>query len=141
MSSLKSQRLAAAAGLLLIACAVTAAYAQDKPGATQEITAGADVEGQEADSGDKTDNGGNAAVETDGFDADEFMTYDDVYQSPIGAVLQHDCTRLISRQVACGLAVLEVRAGGPAAAAGLRNYSGLVHTLMGATVMGAGMVF
>jgi hypothetical protein len=74
-------------------------------------------------------------------DLDQFIANDDVYQSPIGALLQHNCVELTTRQVACGLAVLEVRPGSAAAMAGIRPYSGLVHTLLGATVVGASMFF
>ena len=72
---------------------------------------------------------------------DQFTSLDDTYESPIGALLQHNCTELTHHQVACGLAILEIRPGSPAAAAGMRPYSGLVHTLLGATVMSAAMVF
>ncbi len=74
-------------------------------------------------------------------DLDQFVTNDDVYQSPIGALLQHNCVQLATRQLVCGLAVLEVRPGSAAAMAGIRPYSGLVHTLLGATVVGASMFF
>ncbi len=74
-------------------------------------------------------------------DIDQFATNDDVYESPIGALLQHDCAELAPRQDVCGLAVLEVRPGSVAAAAGMRLYRGLVHTLLGATVVSAAMVF
>jgi hypothetical protein len=72
---------------------------------------------------------------------DQFTSIDDTYESPIGALLQHNCTELTKHQVACGLAILEIRPGSPAAVAGMRPYSGLVHTLLGATVMSAAMVF
>jgi hypothetical protein len=72
---------------------------------------------------------------------DQFTSLDDTYESPIGALLQHNCTELTHHQVACGLAILEIRPGSPAATAGMRPYSGLVHTLLGATVMSAAMVF
>jgi hypothetical protein len=74
-------------------------------------------------------------------DTSPFASNDDFYEAPIGTLLQHDCAKLATGQMACGLAVLEVRPGSPAALAGIRPYSGLVHTMMGATVMGAGMVF
>ncbi len=74
-------------------------------------------------------------------DLDQFTTSDDVYESPIGALLQHDCAELAHRQDVCGLAVLRVRPGSAAAVAGIRSYSGLGHTLLGATVVGAAMVF
>jgi PDZ domain len=72
---------------------------------------------------------------------DEFVSNDDTYESPIGALLQHNCTDLTDRQIVCGLAVLEVRPGSAAAAAGIRPYSGLGHTLLGAAVISAAMVF
>ncbi len=72
---------------------------------------------------------------------DEFVSNDDTYESPVGALLQHNCTELTDRQPVCGLAVLEVRPGSAALAAGIRPYSGLGHTLLGAAVIGAAMVF
>jgi hypothetical protein len=72
---------------------------------------------------------------------DEFTGYDDTYESPIGAVLQRNCAELSGKQTVCGVAVLEVRPHSAAAAAGLKPYSGLVHTLLGAAVVGSAMVF
>jgi len=72
---------------------------------------------------------------------DEFVSNDDTYESPVGALLQHNCTELTDRQPVCGLAVLEVRPGSAAVAAGIRPYSGLGHTLLGAAVISAAMVF
>ncbi len=72
---------------------------------------------------------------------DEFVSNDATYESPVGALLQHNCTALADRQIACGLAVLEVHPGSAAAAAGMRPYSGLGHTLLGAAVVSAAMVF
>jgi hypothetical protein len=72
---------------------------------------------------------------------DEFVSNDDTYESLVGALLQHNCTELTDRQVVCGLAVLEVRPGSAAVAAGVRPYSGLGHTLLGAAVVSAAMVF
>jgi hypothetical protein len=66
---------------------------------------------------------------------------DDADESPVGALLQHNCAELSDGHVACGLAVLEVRAGSPAAEAGLRPYSGLVHHLLGAATIMAAMAF
>jgi hypothetical protein len=74
-------------------------------------------------------------------DMDQFVSNDDVYESPIGALLQRNCARLAQGQLACGLAVLEISPGGPAAMAGIRPYSGLVHTLLGASIVGTAMVF
>jgi S1-C subfamily serine protease len=48
---------------------------------------------------------------------------------------------LTQAQVACGLAVLEVHPRSAAAAAGIRPYSGLGHTLLGASVVSAAIVF
>jgi hypothetical protein len=74
-------------------------------------------------------------------DMDQFVSNDDVYESPIGALLQRNCARLAQGQLACGLAVLEIRPGSAAAIAGIRPYSGLVHTLLGAGIVGTAMVF
>jgi PDZ domain len=74
-------------------------------------------------------------------DLDQFVSNDDYYESPIGVSLQQNCARLAQGQVACGLAVVEIHPRSPAARAGLQPYSGLGHTLLGATVMGAAMVF
>jgi S1-C subfamily serine protease len=74
-------------------------------------------------------------------DLNQFVPSDDVFQSPIGALLQRNCSQLTKGPWACGLAVLEIRPGSPAALAGLRPYSGLVHTLLGASIVGAGMAF
>lgn len=63
------------------------------------------------------------------------------YESPVGALLQHNCTELTDRQLVCGRAVLEVRPGSAAVAAGIRPYSGLGHILLGAGVISAAMVF
>ena len=89
---------------------------------------------------------GQTAADPDGeagqfADMDQFVSNDDVYESPIGALLQRNCARLAHGQLACGLAVLEIRPGGAAAKAGIRPYSGLVHTLLGAGVMGTAMIF
>ena len=74
-------------------------------------------------------------------DLNQFLPSDDVLQSPLGALLQRNCSQLTKGPLACGLAVLEIRPGSPAALAGLRPYSGLVHTLLGASIVGAGMAF
>jgi hypothetical protein len=114
-------------------------------------SSGSEANSNDADAADGSEEGQQAVTEPDATDSDggaaqfadqdEFVSNDDVYQSPIGALLQHNCTDLLSRQMACGLAVLEVRPGTPAAAAGMRPYSGLVHTLLGATIVSAAMVF
>jgi S1-C subfamily serine protease len=72
---------------------------------------------------------------------DEFVSNDDTYEAPVGALLQHNCTELTDRQTVCGLAVLEVHPGSAAGAAGVRPYSGLGHTLLGSAVISAAMVF
>jgi hypothetical protein len=157
--------------LLAGTLAATLAHAQNKstmeiqgnqPGETDRITApsdapdsnpGTDTEANPNQSGgvEKPDQeqqpaAGQTAVDPDAesgqfADIDQFVTNDDVYESPIGALLQRNCARLAQGQLACGLAVLEIRPGGPAALAGLRPYSGLVHTLLGAGIVGTAMVF
>lgn len=148
-------RLARAATVVLAAIlAASAVYAQDKstievdpqnrtqvidnavPDSTNSPAAPSNSDQYNDETNPQAADGGAAFA-----DMDQFVTNDDVYQSPIGALLQHNCVDLVPRQLACGLAVLEVRPGSPAAIAGMRPYSGLVHTLLGATVVGVAMVF
>lgn len=96
---------------------------------------------QEDEDGDVPEQSPTTDHQTNFADIDQFSSGDDFYQSPIGALLQCNCAELKSGQTACGLAVLEIHPGSPAAIAGLRPYSGLGHTLLGATVVGASMVF
>ena len=155
-------------GVILLVCALaTFAHAQnqleeDQPGVTDRIAvpseapdsnSGADTEaspnqngGAEKPEGEQPPATGKAVADPDAqsgqfADMDQFAANDDVYEAPIGALLQRNCARLAQGQLACGLAVLEIRPGSSAALAGIRPYSGLVHTLLGASVMGTAMVF
>jgi hypothetical protein len=150
-------KLVRAAAITLAAIlAATAVYAQDKSaveldsqnriGVIDNAAGAPDSNNAPAQpDADQYDDQTNPQAAADGgatfADMDQFITNDDVYQSPIGALLEHNCVDLATGQMACGLAVLEVRPGSPAAMAGIRPYSGLVHTLIGATVVGAAMVF
>jgi hypothetical protein len=147
----------AAAIILAVMLAASAVYAQDKSAAELDSQNGTRVIENAAGAADSNnapaaqpdsdqyDDETNPQAAADGgatfADMDQFVTNDDVYQSPIGALVQHNCVKLVTKQMACGLAVLEVRPGSPAAIAGMRPYSGLVHTLLGATVVGVAMVF
>src|SRR5579885_2850971 len=144
--------------MVLLAVVLTAVRirAQDGPAAQTDRSRAVEIPSNTADpddsdepaasgadaQSDNTNNEQTGAQGPESFeDTSPFALNDDFYQAPIGTLLQHDCARLATGQMACGLAVLEVRPGSPAALAGIKPYSGLVHTMMGATVMGAGMVF
>jgi PDZ domain len=61
--------------------------------------------------------------------------------SPIGMELREDCTRLADREKVCGLAVLDVRRGSPAAKAGIQRYRALTHDLLDGASVAAALVF
>ncbi len=61
--------------------------------------------------------------------------------SPLGIELREDCTKLDTHERVCGLAVLDVRNGSPAAKAGIRRYTALTHDLLDGASVAAALVF
>lgn len=62
-------------------------------------------------------------------------------ESPLGIELREDCSRLESHERVCGLAVLDVRKGSPAAGAGIKPYTALAHDLLDGASVAAALVF
>ncbi len=62
-------------------------------------------------------------------------------ESPLGVELREDCSKLESNEQVCGLAVLEVRKGSPAANAGIKPYTALAHDLLDGATVAAALVF
>ncbi|MFZ0887380.1 MAG: PDZ domain-containing protein, partial [Candidatus Binataceae bacterium] len=62
-------------------------------------------------------------------------------ESPIGLELREDRRKLKSGEQADGLLVVKVRAGSPAADAGLRGYNSTGHTVLEGAAVAAAMVF
>jgi hypothetical protein len=64
-----------------------------------------------------------------------------VDDSPLGIELREDCSKLDTHERVCGLAVLEVRNGSPAAKAGIKRYTALTHDLLDGASVAAALVF
>jgi len=64
-----------------------------------------------------------------------------VDDSPLGIELREDCSKLQSHERVCGLAVLEVRNGSPAAKAGIRRYTAITHDVLDGASVAAALVF
>jgi PDZ domain len=62
-------------------------------------------------------------------------------ESPLGVELREDCSKLETNEQVCGLAVLEVRKGSPAANAGIKPYTALAHDLLDGATVAAALVF
>jgi S1-C subfamily serine protease len=62
-------------------------------------------------------------------------------ESPLGMELREDCSRLKTREKVCGLAVLDIRSGSPAARAGIQRYTALTHDLLDGASVAAALVF
>jgi hypothetical protein len=62
-------------------------------------------------------------------------------ESPLGMELREDCSRLQTHEKVCGLAVLDIRNGSPAARAGIKPYTALTHDLLDGASVAAALVF
>ncbi|GEM_PF-2465349 len=62
-------------------------------------------------------------------------------ESPLGMELREDCTRLKDHEKVCGLAVLDLRRGSPAAKAGVKRYTALTHDILDGASVAAALVF